>query len=234
MTPSGWAFLSDPALVRFLLWGVGVTLAVAAGAVFGSTILGTILALLRLSPWRALRIPATAYVEIVRGLPSFLVIVYVFFAAGRLELGLSVPAAVILGLSLYGASLSAEIIRAGILSIERGQLDAARALGLSPFQCLAYVVAPQAIRRMAPALAGQFVTLTKSTAYGSVIGLNELLQRGVIIYSRYLNPAEILCVVGLTYFVLCSTLSSLVALLERAPGARSRAGPALKREHGLE
>lgn len=234
MTPNGWAFLGDPALMRFLLGGVGVTLSVAAGAVVASTILGTVLALLRLSPWRVLRIPATAYVEIVRGLPSFLVIVYVFFAAGRLELGLSVPVAVVLGLSLYGASLSAEIIRAGILSIERGQLDAARALGLSTAQCLIYVVAPQAIRRMAPALAGQFVTLTKSTAYGSVIGLNELLQRGVIIYSRYLNPAEILCVVGLTYFALCSTLSSLVALLERAPDARSGGGPGLERQHGLE
>jgi len=234
MMPGGWAFLSDPALLRFLLWGVGVTLSVAAGAVVLSTLLGTALALFRLSRWRVLRIPAAAYVETVRGLPSFLVIVYVFFAAGRLDLGLSVPAAVIAGLSLYGAALSAEIIRAGILSIERGQLDAARALGLGSAHCLLYVVAPQAVRRMAPALASQFVTLTKSTAYGSAIGLTELLQRGVIIYSRYFNPAEVLCVIGLAYFALCSVLSMLVTLLERTPGTAGGHRPELRPQGGLE
>lgn len=190
----------------------------------GSSAFGAVLALLRLSSWRVLRFPAGAYVEIVRGLPSFLVIVYVFFAAGRLEFGLSVPVSVMLGLALYGAAVSAEIIRAGILSIERGQWEAAKALGLRPGQCLTYVVLPQAIRRMAPALASQFITLTKSTAYGAAIGLNELLQRGVIIYSRYFNPAEVLCVVGLTYFALCSTLSAFVALAERSPHGRSLAG----------
>ena len=118
---SGWAFLGDPALVRVLAGGLGITLLVAAGAIVGSSVIGALLALLRLSAWRIVRLPATVYVEIVRGLPSFLVIVYVFFAAGRLELGLSVAISVVLGLSLYGAALSAEIIRAGILSIERGQ-----------------------------------------------------------------------------------------------------------------
>jgi len=231
---SGWAFLSDPALLRFLVAGLGITLLVAAGAIVLSTVLGALLALLRLSPWRILRVPATVYVEVVRGLPSFLVIVYVFFGAGRLELGLSVPVAVILGLSLYGASLSAEIIRAGILSIERGQLDAARALGLRPVQCLVHVVLPQATRRMAPALASQFVTMTKSTAYGSVIGLNELLQRGVIIYSRYFNPAEVLFAIGLTYFALCTVLSIFVALLERTPYAQPGGRPKLEGRTGLE
>jgi len=217
---SGWEFLGDPALVQFLAGGLGITLLVAAGAIVGSSVIGALLALLRLSAWRILRLPATAYVEIVRGLPSFLVIVYVFFAAGRLDLGLSVPVSVMLSLSLYGAAVSAEIIRAGILSIERGQWEAARALGLRPAQCLAYVVMPQAARRMAPALASQFITLTKSTAYGTAIGLNELLQRGVIIYSRYFNPAEVLCVVALAYLVLCSTLSALVARAESAPQRR--------------
>jgi len=226
---SGWAFLGDPALVRFLAGGLGITLVVAAGAIVGSSLIGTLLALLRLSAWRIVRLPASAYVEIVRGLPSFLVIVYVFFAAGRLELGLSVAISVALGLSLYGAALSAEIIRAGILSIERGQWDAASALGLRPAQCLAYVVAPQAVRRMAPALASQFITLTKSTAYGATIGLNELLQRGVIIYSRYFNPAEVLCVVALSYLVLCSTLSALVARAERAHGRTFAVGVSANR-----
>lgn len=215
----GWAFLVDPALMSFLLWGLTLTLGVAVGSIVLSTILGTALALLRLAPWAIVRLPALVYVEVVRSLPSFLVIVYVFFAAGRLGLGLSVPTSVILGLSLYASALTAEIVRAGILSIERGQLEAARALGLSSAQIFVTVVAPQAARRMAPALASQFVTLTKSTSYGAVIGLHELLRRGVIIYSRYFNPVEVLLVVGLVYFVLCTGLSSLVALLERGPAA---------------
>jgi len=162
--------------------------------------------------------PALVYVEVARSLPSFLVIVYVFFAAGRLGLGLSVPVSVILGLSLYAAALTAEIVRAGILSIERGQIEAARALGLGSTQIFMAIVAPQASRRMAPALASQFVTLTKSTSYGAVIGLHEFLRRGVIIYSRNFNPVEVLLVVGVAYFLVCTGLSALVALMERAPG----------------
>jgi His/Glu/Gln/Arg/opine family amino acid ABC transporter permease subunit len=212
-----WEFLTDPALLSFLLWGLGVTLGVALGAIVVSTVLGTALALLRLAPWAIVRLPALVYVEVVRSLPSFLVIVYVFFAAGRLGLGLSVPVSVILGLSLYAAALTAEIVRAGILSIERGQIEAARALGLGAAQTFITIVAPQAARRMAPALASQFVTLTKSTSYGAVIGLHEFLRRGVIIYSRYFNPVEVLLVVGIVYFALCTGLSSLVARLERSP-----------------
>jgi putative glutamine transport system permease protein len=224
MKIQNWAFVLDPALLSFLLWGLSLTLGVALGAIVLSTILGTALALLRLAPWKIVRLPALVYVEVVRSLPSFLVIVYVFFAAGRLGLGLSVPTSVILGLSLYAAALTAEIVRAGILSIERGQLEAARALGLSSTQVFVTIVAPQAARRMAPALASQFVTLTKSTSYGAVIGLHELLRRGVIIYSRYFNPVEVLLVVGLVYFVLCTGLSSLVALLERGPAAGELTG----------
>ena len=217
---SRWAFLTDPALLSFLGWGLVVTLGVALGAIVVSTVLGTVLALLRLAPWAAVRLPALVYVEVVRSLPSFLVIVYVFFAAGRLGLGLSVPVSVILGLSLYAAALTAEIVRAGILSIERGQIEAARALGLGATQIFIAVVAPQAVRRMAPALASQFVTLTKSTSYGAVIGLHEFLRRGVIIYSRYFNPVEVLLVVGVAYFLVCTGLSSLIALMERAPDER--------------
>jgi His/Glu/Gln/Arg/opine family amino acid ABC transporter permease subunit len=215
-----WGFLLDPALLRFLLGGLGLTLLVAVGAIVLGTALGTGLALLRLSPRPAVRLPALAYIEIVRSLPSFLVVVYVFFAAARLGLELSVPASVILGLALYAASGTAEIVRAGILSVERGQVEAARATGLSPRQAFVHVVVPQAARRMAPALASQFVTLTKSTSYGAVIGLHELLRRGVIVYSRYFNPVEVLLVVGVTYFVLCAGLSGLVGRLERAPEGR--------------
>jgi putative glutamine transport system permease protein len=226
-----WEFLLDAALLRFLLGGLGLTLRVAAEAILLSTLLGTGLALLRLSSRPVLRLPALAYIEVVRSLPSFLVVVYAFFAAGRLGLELSVPTSVVVGLSLYAASLNAEIIRAGILSIERGQLEAAHASGLTPRQTFVHIVLPQAIRRMAPALASQFVTLTKSTSYGAVIGLHEILRRGVIIYSRYFNPVEVLAVIGFTYFLLCTGLSGLVALLERQPAVRP---PAAARRQELD
>lgn len=229
-----WEFLLDWALLRFLLGGLGLTLAVAAGAILLSTLLGTGLALLRLSARPVLRLPAIVYIEVVRSLPSFLVVIYAFFAAGRLGLELSVSTSVIVGLSLYAASLSAEIIRAGILSIERGQIEAAHAAGLASRQTFVHIVLPQAIRRMAPALASQFVTLTKSTSYGAVIGLHEVLRRGVIIYSRYFNPVEVLAVIGVTYFLLCTGLSGLVALLERQPDARARAAPRVPRREELD
>lgn len=225
-----WAFLADPDLVRFLLGGLALTLEVAAGAILISTVLGTGLALLRLSSHVALRLPALVYIEVVRSLPSFLVVVYTFFAFGRLGLELSVPVSVILGLSLYAASQTAEIIRAGVLSVERGQSEAAQASGLTARQTFLVIVLPQAVRRMAPALASQFVTLTKSTSYGAVIGLHEVLRRGVIIYSRYFNPVEVLLVVGVVYVLFCAGLSSAVARLEPRSGATPTAGAGARRE----
>jgi His/Glu/Gln/Arg/opine family amino acid ABC transporter permease subunit len=211
----------DPDIWRFLLEGLALTLQVAIAAILLSLLLGTVLALLRLSGLPPLAWPATAYVETVRSLPSFLVLVYVFFGVYRLGLELPTMLAVVLGLSVYHGAKEAEVVRAGILSIEKGQLEAARSLGLTYGQTLFEIVLPQAFRRMLPPLVSELILTIKNTSIGAVIGLNELLKRGIIIYQQYLNPIETLCVVAVLYWLLCYGLSLVSRQLEAEAAQRA-------------
>jgi His/Glu/Gln/Arg/opine family amino acid ABC transporter permease subunit len=215
----GWGPFGEAALWGFLAGGLWLTVQVAlvAGAV--SLVGGLLLALARLSPRRALALPAGVYVETMRALPVFLIILYTFLAAPRIGVSLDPVPAAIVALTLYTSAVMAEIVRAGIGSLSRGQADAARALGLSYPQALRFVILPQALRRMTPALISQLITLTKDTSLASVIGVNELARRAGIIYNTYFNPVETLLVVAGIYFALCSSLSALSRRLEPREGA---------------
>jgi len=210
----GWGPLAEPALWGFLAGGLWLTVQVAAVAGALSLVGGVLLALARLSPRRVLSLPAGVYVEIMRALPVFLIILYTFLAAPRLGISLDPVPAAIVALTLYTSAVLAEIVRAGIHSLPRGQADAARALGLSYRQSLRFVILPQALRLMTPAMISQLITLTKDTSLASVIGVNELARRAGIIYNTYFNPVETLLVVGAIYFALCSSLSGLSRRLE--------------------
>lgn len=209
-----WAPFRDPAIWAFLLQGLALTLQIAVVAGALSLVGGTLLALARLSPRRWLAVPAGVYVEIIRALPLFLLVLYTFLAAPRLGVSLEPVPAAIVAFTLYTSGVMAEIVRAGVRSLARGQLDAARALGLSYPQALRLVVLPQALRRMTPALVGQLITLTKDTSLASLITVNELTRRAGILYNRDFNPVETLLVVGGIYFVLCSGLAALSRRLE--------------------
>lgn len=211
----------DPDIWRFLLQGLALTIQTAVLAIAFSVVLGTLLALLRLSRILPLALPAAAYVETVRSLPSFLVLVYVFFGVYRLGLELPTMLAVVLGLTVYHGAKEAEVIRAGIQSIEKGQVEAARSLGLTYAQTMAAIVLPQAFRRMLPPLVSELILTIKNTSIGAVIGLNELLKRGIIIYQQYLNPIETLLVVALLYWVLCYGLSLVSRRLEAEAAQRA-------------
>jgi ABC-type amino acid transport system permease subunit len=120
---------------------------------------------------------------------------------------------------IYTAVINAETLRAGILALDRGQMEAARSLGLSHAAALRYVILPQAFRNTLPPLLAQFTTLVKDTSLGLAISMVELLQRGVIIYQGFRNPMETLYVVGLLYF-------TINFILEQASLATQRGGPA--------
>src|SRR5207244_995609 len=115
----------------------------------------------------------------------------------------------------HGAKLS-EIIRGAVQSVERRQVEAARALGMGRAQTYRYVVLPQAVRRMQPPLVSELVLCIKNTSLGALVGLDELLRRGEIVYQKYVNPIETLAIVGLIYWVLCFSLTQLSRRLERA------------------
>lgn len=209
-----WAVFLEPQTWIFLGGGVLVTLQVAAVTIVISLVTGTLLALARVSSLPALRLPSSAYIDIIRGIPVFLIIIFTFFGLGRAGIIVSVAWSVTVALTIYATAQIAEIVRAGIQAVPRGQVDAARALGLNRVQTFRYVVYPQAFRMMVPALAGQYIILTKSTAIGAVIGLDETLRRAVILYNGYQNPLQSLFVAGCIYFVLLFSLSRLSRKLE--------------------
>jgi len=208
------AALLDLDILRFLSGGLALTLAVAVGTIVLSLVGGTLLAICRLSTFRPLSLAAATYVETIRSLPSFLVLVYVYFAVYRASIDLGTVGAVVLGLTVYHSAKAAEVVRAGIQSIDKGQIEAARSLGLSFMQALTSVVLPQAFRRMLPPLVSELVLCIKNTSIGSIVGLNELLRRGTIVYQQYFNPIETLALVALVYWALCFGLSSLSRRLE--------------------
>jgi len=120
----------------------------------------------------------------------------------------------VLGLSMYTSAVLAEIIRAGIVSLPRGQTEAARALGLSHAQTMRSVILPQALRLMVPAMMAQLTTVIKDTSLVGTIGIFELLRQGRTIYTQFFNPVEVLLIVATIYFVICFALSQASRRLE--------------------
>lgn len=200
---STWRFLLEGAQISFYIGGVSVVL---------SSIFGFLLALGRLSNFKPVRVLAAYYIEFVRALPSFLIILYVFL--GFSKLNYSAPTYAIIGLTLYTSAVMAEIFRAGILSVDKGQLEAGYALGLRPRDTVVHIILPQAIRRMMPAIVGQLITLIKDTSLASVIAVAELTSKGQILYGKYKNVLEMMFTVAAIYFVICFTLSMLSKKLE--------------------
>jgi putative glutamine transport system permease protein len=209
-----WQPITEPTTWSFLARGLVLTLQVTAVATVVSLALGMVLALLRLSRAPALHYPAVLWIEVTRALPVLFVIFFTFFTALHFHLNLPIWVAAAAGLTIYTSSVAAEIIRAGITSIEAGQLEAARGLGLSYLQMMRFVVLPQALRRMVPPLVSQLITLLKDTSLASIIGLNELLTQGQILYRFYGNPLQTLLSVAAVYFVINFTLSRLSRRLE--------------------
>jgi ABC-type amino acid transport system permease subunit len=117
-------------------------------------------------------------------------------------------------LSLYTSAVLAEIIRAGIVSLPRGQTEASRALGLSYVQSMRHVILPQALRLMVPAMMGQLTTIIKDTSLVGTIGVFELVRQGRVIFTQYFNPIEVFLFIAVVYFVICFVLSRLSRRLE--------------------
>ncbi|HUS16458.1 MAG TPA: amino acid ABC transporter permease [Chloroflexia bacterium] len=227
--------LFHPDSVRFLAWGVIATAGVSLVAIVLSLPLATGLALGRLARNPALRWPCVAFIEVVRAVPLLLLIFYINLRVPGLtlfenaKLGdpdsyttieltrlLSHQAlAVGLALTIYTAAVNAELLRAGILSLDRGQDEAARSLGLSYWQTMRLVILPQAFQRTLAPLIAQFTILLKDTSLGSIIGFVELQRRAQILFERDFNPMEALFLVALIYFVLNYVLGLSSKLVER-------------------
>lgn len=200
----------------FLLDGMVWTVALSAAAITISIGLGLLVALPGLSRRARLRALNRAYVELVRAVPVLVMILWVYYGL-PIVTGLSVGVftAGVVALALSDSAFEAEIFRAGIQSIERGQHEAAEALGLSGWRKYRLVILPQALRRILPALGNQFVYMLKMSSLVSVIGMQELTRRANELVVAEYRPLEIYTVLVLEYLALILLVSAAVRRLER-------------------
>ena len=197
-----------------LLQGLGVTLEISALSLLCTLILGLTTALFRLSDSFSARAIARGYLELIRNTPLLIQIFFVYFVAAPV-LNIGAFASAILALSLFEGAYAAEILRAGIVSLHRGQWEAAHSLGFGAFDTYRDVILPQAIRRVLPPLAGQGISLIKDSSLVSTIAIYELTMQGQRIVAETFLAFEIWFTVAAIYLILTFGLSLVVHMLER-------------------
>ena len=211
-----WDFGPVWANADLLLLGLWHTLQVTGTALALGIPLGLVLALSRLSSRRALRWPAGLVIEIFRTTPPLVQILWFYFAMPiLLPFEISPLAAAALGISLNSAAFTAEIVRGGIVSIERGQWETARALGMTHAQTMRRVVLPQALRRMLPPLTNRGIEIFKMSTLASAVAYVELLQQGKLLASLHFNPIETYTVIAVIFFLCLFPLVQATYWLER-------------------
>ena len=197
-----------------LLLGLWLTLKISALSLVFALLLGLIAGLGRVAQNPAARNLAASYVEIIRGTPLLVQIFIFYFFIGTV-LQLSAFAAGVAALSVFTGAYVAEIVRAGIQGVARGQMEAARSLGMSHAQSMRHVILPQALRRTLPPMAGQFINLVKDSSLVSVMALTDLTKAGREVVSSTFSPFEVWFSVAAMYLLLTGSLSLLVRRLEK-------------------
>ncbi|MGO4103414.1 amino acid ABC transporter permease [Leifsonia sp. YAF41] len=220
-----WAPFTQWPIWEFLLVGFLGTLAAAAIVAVLGSVLGIILALGRISPVKPVRWLATVYIEIGRTVPVLLLIYLMLFGLPQLGINLPTLWKLVVPLTIANSAVFAEIIRAGILSLPRGQTEAALSLGLRQWQTMAFVVLPQALRNVVPSLVSQLVSLLKDTSLGYIVAYTELLYRGQVLSTFNHLLIQTFLVVTLIYLVFNGSLSALASRLQKPTRRRKPIGP---------
>ncbi len=224
-----WRIFTSSAITRFLFDGLGMTLGIAAVCALLSLPIGAFLALFRLSDSPVVRWPAVVFIEFFRSVP-LLVVVYVFLMALP-QAGFVFPVfwQLVIPIVLCSSAVFAEVFRAGVLALDSGQAEAARALGMRDGQVMRSVVLPQAIRLVVPTLVSQMVSLLKDSTLGYVVSVADLLDKAKILSSYYHLFFQSYVVIAVIYIVLNAAISQLAHALERGarrkPRTKGAAGP---------
>jgi polar amino acid transport system permease protein len=199
----------------FIIAAVRWTVALSLVAFLGGAIGGVLVALARTSPYRWLRLPATAYIKVFQGTPLLMQLFLAFFVPGLFGWSVDPWAAAALGLSLHASAFLGEIWRGAIENVPRGQWEAATSLGLRYAPMMALVIAPQAVRIAIPPTIGFLVQLIKGTSLASIIGFVELTRAAQVINNATFRPFTIFGIVALVYFIICWPLSAYSKRMER-------------------
>ncbi|MED0738331.1 amino acid ABC transporter permease [Aneurinibacillus thermoaerophilus] len=203
--------------LRYLLEGFLVTLEVAALAILLSFVIAIIVAIIRYTKIPVLSQLLFLWVEMIRNLPLLLIIFFVYFALRDVGIKLGVFSAAVVGLTIFESAMISEVVRSGLMSVDKGQIEAARASGLTYGQALRYIILPQALRRMIPPIVSQFISLLKDTSLAIIIALPELMHNGQVIYNtNYSYVIPILLLIALLYFVVNFSLSLIARRLEHS------------------
>lgn len=218
-----WQLIVDS--LPLLIGGAGITIQITLMSVGFGFFIGLVVALMNLSRFRLIRLIAKCYVELFRGTPLLVQIFMIYFGGPKL-LGAIVNAngapepigpylAAVLACSINSGAYVSEIFRAGIQSINKGQMEAGRSLGLTWFQTMRYVIMPQAFKAIIPPLGNEFIAMLKDTSLVAVIGFEELTRRGQLIIARTYGSFEIWTAVAVIYLIMTLTISRFVSYLER-------------------
>ncbi|WP_110643192.1 amino acid ABC transporter permease [Salinicola sp. CPA57] len=200
----------------FLLKGLPYTLLISFAGLAIGFVVGIVFGLMRISPTRWLRFPAVVYIEVFRGTPVLVQVLFIFYGLPTLLGGpINALTAGIAAIALNAGAYISEIVRGGVQSIERGQREAGLSLGLSPPQTFRYVIWPQALRRMIPALGNQGIVSIKDTSLFSVIGVGELVRQGQVYIANTFTALEVYFMIALLYLAITLSLSLALSLLER-------------------
>ena len=208
----------------FFLEGIRNTLIIAAFSVLIGTVLGTLMAMMRMSKIAPLRLFALGYIEFIRGTPLMVQLMFIFY--GLPMIGVRFPdisfipdfnrfAAGIVAMSINSCAYVAEIIRSGIQAVDTGQMEAARSIGYSQAQAMTYVVLPQAIRNILPALGNEFVVVIKESSIVSVIGIADLMYRTNGVKAKNYKTLECLFIAAMIYFIMTFIGGRLISAMER-------------------
>lgn len=199
--------------------GAEQTIIIAFFTVILGTVIGLFLSLMKLSKNKILKLIASTYIEIIRGTPILVQLYIIFY--GLDYIGIHLPGLIsgIITLSINSGAYVAEIIRAGINAVDKGQTEASRSLGLTQGDTMRYIVIPQALKNILPALGNEFVTIIKESSIVSVIGIAELMYESDTVRGNTFEPFTPLIIAAGMYFVMTFTLSKLVGRFERRLGA---------------
>lgn len=201
----------------FLASGVPITLLISFSGIIIGFLASVIIGLMSLSRYRWIKWPAVGYIEIFRGTPILVQVLFIFYGLPQL-LGnpINALAAGIIAIAVNAAAYFAEIVRGGVQSVDKGQSEAGLASGLSSTQTFLHIIWPQALRRMIPALGNQCIVSIKDTSLFSVIGVAELVHQGQIFIATTFNALEVYLMVALLYLMITLTLSLLLRWLEHS------------------
>ncbi|HPU62270.1 MAG TPA: amino acid ABC transporter permease [Bacillota bacterium] len=205
-----------PGIMPALLLGARLTVELATIAVAIGLVIGSFVGIGRVSANRIIRLVTGVYVDFIRGTPLLVQLFLVYFGLPSI-LGRPIPpfVAAITAMGINSGAYVAEIVRAGIQSVDRGQTEAGRSIGLTYSQTMRYIIFPQAFRRIIPPLGNEFIAMLKDSSLVSVIALEELLRKGQVVITRAFRPFEVYMVVALIYLVMTLAISRLVAWSEK-------------------